>query len=115
MATAFAGTTLSVIVTQVDSGYDRDDQLAEVVRRFRALPEPALLMGELNASPDLPIMRGLLADDRVRHATVAMPTATGPRPVDWIVGRGLYVSPPNPCDTGVSDHPAIVVEIKPLS
>lgn len=113
--TAFAGTTLNVIVTQVDSGYDRDDQLAEVIRRFRALPEPALLMGELNATPDLPAMRDLLAGDRVRFATVDMPTATGQRPVDWIVARGLYVSPPSACDTGVSDHPAIVVEIKPLS
>lgn len=113
--TAFAGTTLRVIVTQVDSGYDRDDQLAEVIRRFRALPEPALLMGELNATPELPAMRDLLAGDRVRFATVTMPTGTGPRTVDWIVARGLYVSPPSPCDTGVSDHPALVVEIKPLS
>lgn len=113
--TAFAGTTLRVIVTQVDSGYDRDGQLAEAIRRFRALPEPALLMGELNATPDLPVMRDLLAGDRVRYATIAMPTGTGPRTVDWIVARGLYVSPPSPCDTGVSDHPALVVEITPLS
>ncbi len=113
--TAFAGTTLSLVVTQIDAGYDRDEQLAEVIQRFRALPEPAILMGELNATADLPVMRDLLADSRVRYAIGEIPTATGPRPVDWIIGRGLYISPASYCDTGVSDHPAIVVEIKPLS
>lgn len=113
--TAFAGTTLSLVVTQIDSGYDRDEQLAEVIARFRALPEPALLMGELNAAPDLPAMRDLLASSRVRYVTADIATATGRRPVDWIIGRGLYISPASYCDSGVSDHPAIAVEITPLS
>lgn len=106
---------LQVMVTQVDFGYDREAQLSLAIARFRALPEPAVLMGELNATTDLAAFRDLLATPGVQFVTTDMPTAVGTRPVDWIVARGLRLENPRFCDTGVSDHPAILVEIKPLS
>jgi endonuclease/exonuclease/phosphatase family metal-dependent hydrolase len=107
------GTRLNALVTQLDARLDHDVQMKVVVDRFLALPKPAVLLGELNARRDEPAMARLLQLPDVESFTVDLPTPIGPRPVDWIVTRGLVIGERRTCDTGVSDHPLLAVTVKP--
>ncbi len=107
-----AGTArVHVLVTQIDGLLDHDVQMRIVVERFLALPTPSVLMGELNARRDEPAMVRLLGLPGVDAFTVDLPTPVGPRPVDWIIARGLAIAARTTCDTGVSDHPLLAVEL----
>ncbi len=55
-----------VIVTHIDRVQDRALQLGQVIGVFLSLPEPALLMGDLNTKADDPQLARLLATPEVR-------------------------------------------------
>jgi len=100
------GQSVIVLVTHLDSGPDRDRQLADLARRFAELPAPKILAGDLNAGPEHPVIAGWRAD-----ATLAVTSgeAAGAPPggVDWIVAQGFQLVEAWRCDDGASDHPAV--------
>ncbi|MCC7048172.1 MAG: hypothetical protein IT562_15775 [Alphaproteobacteria bacterium] len=104
---------VSLLLTQVDFGYDNRLQLELAIERFLRLPPPAVLMGELNTSRDAPAMQALLALPGVDAFTVNLPSPVGPRPIDWIVTRGFEPISGETCDTGVSDHLLLSVRLRP--
>lgn len=109
------GRPVRLLVTQVDFGYDHALQLDLVLRRFRELPVPAVLMGELNTTREAEGMRELLAMPDVRAFTEMQPSPVGPRPIDWIVTRGFDLVSGAACATGVADRPLLSVVLRPLA
>lgn len=107
----FAGGTLNLLVTHVDRRRDRLPQLLRVLERFRQLPEPVVLLGDLNSTADEPLLAELLAEPGVADP-LRLPQAWGDRPrFDWIVTRGLRILDAGAIDDGASDHPVFWVEV----
>jgi len=108
------GRRLSVLATHLTqrNPRDRQAQLKVVVRRFLALDEPAMLLGDLNTPPDAPAIRELLAhpgvDDPIGRLVPEAPKGR----VDWILLRGLRAVAAGMSDKPVSDHPLYWVEIE---
>ena len=101
---------LSIMITHVDSGPDRDRQLAVVLDAFSRLPEPAVLMGDFNARADHPALAEFLQRGAIIASNGAMPPA--PEGIDWILARGIRPAGTNACDVGASDHPRVAVEFR---
>lgn len=107
----FAGGALRLLVAHVDRRRDRLPQLRRVLERFRQLPAPAVLLGDLNSTADEPLLAELLADSDVDDP-LSLPQAWGDRPrYDWIVTRGLRIVDAGAIDDGASDHPTFWVEV----
>jgi len=105
-----SGVEVHLLITHVDLRRDRRAQLRRVAETFRSLPEPAILLGDLNASADDPQVRAL-----VNAPGVADPVAeigwVGRRS-DWVLTRGLrtVAAGVNPSDA--SDHPLVWAELE---
>jgi endonuclease/exonuclease/phosphatase family metal-dependent hydrolase len=107
--------TLSLLVTHLDRVQDRAAQLKTVIEAFLTLPEPALLMGDLNSAADDPQLQRLLSTAGI-HDTVAEGLGgDAPRRIDWILARGLRGVAAGVVDTGASDHPLVWAELAPLA
>jgi endonuclease/exonuclease/phosphatase family metal-dependent hydrolase len=104
---------LHVLVTHLDRVQDRAAQLDRVTAEFLSLPEPALLMGDLNTTADDPQLARLLAEPGVRDLVAE---GLGPKPppvrIDWILGRGLRALQAGVVDTRASDHPLVWAEVE---
>jgi endonuclease/exonuclease/phosphatase family metal-dependent hydrolase len=105
------GQPVTVVVTHLDAGPDRDLQLAELATRFAALPAPKILLGDLNTRPDNPVIAAWLADPALAVTSGQDPGAS-PGGVDWIVTQGFEVARAWRCDNGASDHPAVGAELR---
>jgi endonuclease/exonuclease/phosphatase family metal-dependent hydrolase len=97
--------TLHVVITHLDRGPVRKRQLRQVIERFQQLPEPAILLGDLNTRADSPQIADLLSQSGVSDAIAVAPNCEE-RSVDWIISRGLKVLSCDMQERGVSDHPA---------
>ena len=80
-----------VLLTHVNRRYDseREAQLKEVIAMFLALPEPAILLGDLNSTAKDPQIRHLMA---LPGVVDAVGQVLGPKDkdrIDWIFVRGL--------------------------
>ena len=104
---------LHVIATHVDYKANGDQQLAAVVRDFLALPEPAVLLGDLNHPADSPQIRQLIATPGVEECYGRLPDLDPvPGRVDWIFVRGLRTVDAGSVDgLHASDHPAYWAEV----
>jgi len=100
------GIDLTLVVTHLDSGPDRDRQLEELAARFATLPAPKILLGDLNARPDHPVIAAWRADPAL-VVTSGETTGEAPAGVDWIVAEGFHLTAAWRCDQGASDHPAV--------
>lgn len=101
--------TLHLLAVHIDRQHDREAQLHAVIERFLALPEPAVLLGDLNTRDD-PKLKELL-----EHPSVIDPIARSSedRPhIDWILARGLVPIAGGFRDIGASDHPCIWAELE---
>lgn len=101
---------LSVMITHADSGPDRDRQLEALAAAFATLPAPALLLGDLNAGPDHPVLAALTAEAGLAAGNGSLP----PRDdgIDWILARGLQPVRAGSCDVGASDHPRVAMAFR---
>ncbi|HLA86312.1 MAG TPA: endonuclease/exonuclease/phosphatase family protein [Thermoguttaceae bacterium] len=102
---------LAVHATQRDVR-DRRVQLRAVIQLFLALQEPAILLGDLNATPDDPAIRDLLARPDVEDPVGRLADSPPPGRVDWIIVRGLRCVTAGVRDEGVSDHPLYWAELE---
>lgn len=101
----------AVLITHLDPSPDREAQMREVCDRFLALPEPAILMGDLNARIDHPRIRQLLASNGVVDALGTSSLSH----IDWILVRGCRVVDAGLRPTVASDHSLCWAALAPLS
>jgi endonuclease/exonuclease/phosphatase family metal-dependent hydrolase len=109
------GTTVHFLTTHVDFKAGGDEQLGIVTQVFLNLPEPAVLMGDLNHTAASPQIQQLLASKGVEEAIDYFLGPPPPPPkgrVDWIFLRGLRAVDAGIVDFGASDHPAYWAEVK---
>jgi endonuclease/exonuclease/phosphatase family metal-dependent hydrolase len=102
--------TVYVLLAHVDRKLDRQAQLAEVVDRFRQMPEPAILLGDLNSTADDPLLAELLAEPGVGDP-LAERGEDRPR-IDWIITRGLRTIDAGLVENEASDHPLVWAEVE---
>lgn len=102
------GRELHVLVTHLDRGNIREQQLTQVLNRFRQLPEPAVILGDFNSEIDNQQLQEFLSDP---HYTDAVKIAMGKQleRIDWIISKGLEVKSGGMQERGISDHPAFWV------
>lgn len=106
-----AGTPVPVLITHLDRGEIRLNQLQFVLQLF-ASHETAVLMGDFNSSETDPVMAGFLADaNNIDAVERALGDQDPPGRIDWILVRGLEVLSGGIHPTGVSDHPCFWVDI----
>ena len=105
------GRPLHVIATHVDFKSNGDDQLRKVIETFLSLPEPAVLMGDLNHPAADPQIAALARTPGVQEA-VGQVLDPVPGRVDWIFLRGLRAVDAGPVELGASDHPAYWAEVR---
>jgi endonuclease/exonuclease/phosphatase family metal-dependent hydrolase len=106
---------VSVIVTHVDRSQDRAAQLRAILDRFLALPEPAILLGDLNSTCDDPLLAQVLARADVHDAVSEGLPGKTPRRIDWILARGLRGVAAGVEHNGASDHPFVWAELESIS
>lgn len=106
---------IRILLTHVDRERDRIPQLREVLRNFRDLPSPAILMGDLNTTAVDPQLAELLAEPDVLNpfAGQQLNSPPGRGQIDWILVKGLAVADAGWHDSGASDHPLLWVELSP--
>jgi endonuclease/exonuclease/phosphatase family metal-dependent hydrolase len=105
------GAAVHVLITHLDNYDDHESQLRQVVDTFLALRTPSVLMGDLNASEDDPLMQELLDTDGVVDAIATAGVTADRRRIDWILLRGLDVAEAGIRDLGASDHPCVWAEV----
>ncbi|MGC4031185.1 MAG: endonuclease/exonuclease/phosphatase family protein [Tepidisphaeraceae bacterium] len=102
--------TLTVLAVHLGKKSDRQRQFELVTKTFKALPEPAVLMGDLNTRPYENMMIGFLKTSGATDA-LGQYLAPGDR-VDYIITRGLKCTNAGLIDIGASDHPSAFAEIE---
>jgi endonuclease/exonuclease/phosphatase family metal-dependent hydrolase len=102
---AWRDAILTLLVTHIDNGPDREQQLAFVAERFAATPAPKILLADLNVSGDHPLIAGWKADPTLVATTG--PQGKKESAIDWIVAEGFVLKEHWRCNEGASDHPAV--------
>lgn len=105
------GRPVQLAVTHVDNFQDHAAQMATIAELFLSLSEPAVLMGDLNATSDDPVLARLLATPGVIDAVAEVEGVDHAGRIDWILVRGLRVVAAEVRDDGASDHPCLFVEL----
>jgi len=108
------GRVIHVLLTHVNRRYDseREAQLKEVIAMFMALPEPAILLGDLNSTAKDAQIGQLMTSSGVIDA---VGQALGPKDtdrIDWIFVRGLRCLTAGIVENNASDHPMIWAELE---
>jgi endonuclease/exonuclease/phosphatase family metal-dependent hydrolase len=108
------GRVIHVLLTHVNRRYDteRQSQLSEVIAMFLALPEPAVLLGDLNSTAKDPQIRQLISSPGVIDAVAQI---LGPKVtdrIDWIFVRGLQCHDAGIVENDASDHPLVWAELE---
>lgn len=108
------GSAIHFLTTHTDWKKGGAEQLRIVIDEFLHLPEPAVLMGDLNAPLSDPQIKQLLARPGVEEAIATVFSGIpAPGRVDWIFLRGLQTIDAGIVEnTGASDHPAYWAEVK---
>lgn len=105
------GTTLHVLLTHIDTRHDRQAQLQTVGEAFLRLPEPALLMGDLNSDANDPLIQRLLATPGVTDCLAEAAGGYKRRRIDWILARGLRTVRCGIREQHASDHPCFWADV----
>ena len=111
LRTTWQQSTLSVLVTHLERE-DRASQLRTVIRKFLSLPEPCILMGDLNSPGDDPQIRELRSIPSVVDAIHSALGKDDPERIDWIFARGMKAITGGMHPKGVSDHPFFWVDLE---
>ncbi len=105
-------TPVKVLITHLDRGPLRLEQLQDVINAFKQHPH-AILMGDLNSRHDDAPLQTLLVAGEATDAIAA--TTDGEaidKRIDWILTRGFNVIDGGNHPRGVSDHPQYWVELE---
>lgn len=114
IAIEHAGRTIHIVGTHFDrnSADDRAEQFRAVAGLFLDLAEPAILMGDLNATADDSAIKNLLAHEDVHDPLHEVLGDDIERHIDWILTRGLKTLDAGMLDNGASDHPLVWAELE---
>ena len=106
-------TTIFAIVVHAArrNAQQRNREIAAAVGHFLAFGPPAVLMGDLNAGPDHPVLAKLAKTPGVVDALAGTPGLPEKR-IDWILLRGLRAVRAGMVDQGASDHPLFWAEVE---
>lgn len=96
--------SVSVLVTHIERE-DREAQLRTVIQKFLSLPEPCILLGDLNSHGDDPQIQSLLSNPNVVDAIHVALGKDDLERIDWIFVRGMKPTGGGMRSKGVSDHP----------
>ena len=106
------GQPVTVMITHLDRGPLRLEQLSNVIAEFRQHSH-AILMGDLNSNREARPLGELLAAGEATDAiAVAAAGKDSPKRVDWILTRGFKVVDGGLHPKGVSDHPQLWAELQ---
>lgn len=107
------GRIIHVLLTHLNRRYDseRESQFKEVIAMFLAMPEPAVLLGDMNSTAKDPQIRQLTAVPGVIDAVGLALGSKDKERIDWIFVRGLKIGDGRIVENDVSDHPLIWVEL----
>lgn len=108
------GRTVHVLLTHIARSdvEERQQQLAAVITMYLALPEPAVLLGDLNSHADDPQLACLLALPGVGDPVGEKLGEKAPRRIDWIITRGLRMLDAGLLENDASDHPLVWAEVE---
>lgn len=106
------GQTVHIVMTHLDRGQDRTQQLAAVIRLFQSLTAPAVLMGDLNTTPGDPLLQKLLAQPGVESVLTRLGADAPADNIDWIITRGLECVEATYHHSGASDHPVVKASLR---
>jgi endonuclease/exonuclease/phosphatase family metal-dependent hydrolase len=109
------GETIKVLSVHLDRVKDREVQLQQVFSLFCDLEAPAILMGDLNTTPDDPLLESWLENSDIRDAVREKcgPSAPDDR-IDWIFTRGLSIRNAGLLANEASDHPLVWADLEIL-
>jgi endonuclease/exonuclease/phosphatase family metal-dependent hydrolase len=104
---------INVLLTHIDRGTDRQEQLRTVIELFLSLTEPAIVMGDFNTeTTDAQLLR-LSSMPGVEDAVGKILGPKTPKNrIDWIFTRGLRCRDAGLNDNGASDHPLAWAELE---
>jgi endonuclease/exonuclease/phosphatase family metal-dependent hydrolase len=105
---------IRLLITHINRRYDaeRQVQLRAVIAQYLALPQPALLLGDLNSDAHDPQMQRLLGTPGVCDAVDEKLGTKTAAQIDWIIARGLRPVDAGIRDNGASDHPLVWAELE---
>ncbi len=109
---SWRGRMVHVLITHLDREKDGPVQRRAIRELFLSLSEPAVLMGDLNASGDDEQIARLRTAPGVEDALGRVLGATAGAHIDWIFLRGLRCRDAGLVDAGASDHPAAWAEVE---
>ncbi len=104
--------TVHFLTTHVDWKSGGDEQLRIVIDVFLHLPQPAVLMGDLNHPPSDARIENLKATEGVQEAISSLLGPDTEARVDWIFLRGLHTEDAGIVNIGASDHPAFWAAVR---
>ena len=108
-----AGKPISVLTTHIDRGADRAAQLQTVRQMFLALPEPAILMGDMNSEKADPLIAPLRTSPGVTDGIARILGDKDPSDrIDYIFTRGVKWRDGGLRDSKASDHPMVWGEVE---
>jgi len=111
IATAQLGSqSVRLLITHIDRDIDQSNQLRFITTLFSSLEQPALLLGDLNATSDNREIQALLSVPGV-HDCFAEATGQTRGRIDWILSRGLKTVWGDQIKNGASDHPMYWVDL----
>jgi endonuclease/exonuclease/phosphatase family metal-dependent hydrolase len=99
------GRTLSILLTHLGRHEEHDGELDEVSELFTSMAAPAILIGDLNATDENPLIRRLQQTPGVVDAVGTVPEPRRHGHIDWIFLRGMRCTGAGVEDHGASDHP----------
>jgi endonuclease/exonuclease/phosphatase family metal-dependent hydrolase len=108
----FQQKTVQLLSVHVDSQSDRELQLRTVLSLFQGLQPPAILIGDLNSTPEDPQLMQFLAQPDVIDALNGVEFSAGSRRIDWILARGFRCRSSELVDNDASDHPLAIAELE---
>ena len=108
------GSTIRILVTHLTrrNPERQDVQLRAVSSLFLSLAEPAILLGDMNARADHPLIRQLAATPGVVEPYRELQSSDNTARIDWIFLRGLRSVRVETVDRAASDHPLVWVEVR---
>jgi len=112
LAVRWNGKILNLLITHLDTREDRARQLRTLGEMFASSPSPAVLMGDLNTTPNDPALRAILSSGGAIDAVGAKLGPPTSNRIDWILTRGLDSVNAGIEDRGASDHPLVWAELR---
>jgi endonuclease/exonuclease/phosphatase family metal-dependent hydrolase len=107
----FNGKLITLLVTHLDRGSIRNEQLSYVIQKFKNY-DHCILIGDLNTPGNDSQLTDLLDDGNIKDAINIALGSNDIARVDWIIVKGFKVVDGGFEPEGISDHPLFWVELE---